>query len=172
MVILLFAVLGVALQLNRQLSDQQQIALNRITHIAVRNSAQLQREHLRLQAMLMDNAAVLDPEAFTLQRDLVWSRLRILQNPLHSNNTGQTVKALFHTYEVQWEALQPLLDHWVAAKPDERTQLDLLSKMTAAEQVLNDMLTASQHAFEVMKLVSACAMSRRESCRAAAPQCR
>ena len=41
MVILLLAVLGLALQLNRQLADQQQVSLNQIVHLAVRNSAQL-----------------------------------------------------------------------------------------------------------------------------------
>lgn len=148
MVILLFAVLGVALQLNRQLSDQQHITLNQIAHVAVRNSAQLQREHLRFLAMLVNNARDRDLQAFALQRDLVWSRLRILENPRYSNNTNQTTRGLLYTYRLQWEALQPLLNQWLAQQPDERRRIDLITRMNEAEQVINDLLTTSQHAFE------------------------
>ena len=82
MVILLLAVLGLALQLNRQLADQQQVSLNQIVHLAVRNSAQLQREHLRLQVLIERGMHDFDLQKITTQRNLVWSRLRVLENPV------------------------------------------------------------------------------------------
>lgn len=146
MVILLFAVLGVALQLNRQLSDQQHMALNQIAHVAVRNNAQLQREHLRLQAMLMNDTEDME-QAFAVQRDLVWSRLRVLQNSRNWNNASQTMTELLLTYQVQWEALQPGIDQWLATQP-KPPPTDLLAKMIEAEQVLNDLQTVAQQTFE------------------------
>ena len=147
MVILLFAVLGVAVQLNRQLSDQQQVTVNRIAHVAVRNSAQLQREHLRLQALLMSNPAQIEPKAILLQRDLVWSRLRILENPLHREHASPVLNALLHDYRVQWEALQPLLDRWLAEQPRDPASAALLTDMRRGELIANELITASQHSF-------------------------
>lgn len=148
LVILLFAVLGVALQLNRQLSDQQQVSVNRITHFAIRNSAQLQREHLRLQALLMSNPAQIEPKAVLLQRDLVWSRLRVLENPIHLEHATPMQKTLLQDYRVQWEALQPLLERWLTAQPRNPAPAKLMTDMRSGELIANDLITASQHGFE------------------------
>lgn len=153
MVILLLAVLGVALQLNRQLSDQQQVSVNRIAQVAVRNSAQLQREHLRLQALLMSNPVSIEPKAILLQRDLVWSRLRVLENPLHREHASPVLNALLHDYRVQWEALQPLLARWLAEQPRNPASAELLTDMSRGELIANDLITVSQHDFEDRMMV-------------------
>ncbi|MEZ4728827.1 MAG: response regulator [Caldilineaceae bacterium] len=148
MVILLLAVLGLALQVNRQLADQQQVSLNRIAHVAVRNVAQIQREHLRLKAQIMQDVDQLDQQSLTMQRDLVWSRLRILENPRHSGEASATVKALLQAYRVQWEQIQPLLDLWMTDPSAAPIRNTLIEEIDQSEKILNDLVSASQHSFE------------------------
>lgn len=145
---LLFAVLGVALQLHRQLSDQQQGSVNRIVQVAVHNSAQLQREHLHLQALLMRNPAQSELKAILLQRDLVWRRLHSLENPLHREYASPVLNALLHDYRVQWEGLQPLLARWLAEHPRKPASAALLTGLRRGELIANDLMTGSQHDFE------------------------
>ncbi len=148
MVILLLTMLGLALQLNRQFANQQQVALYRFSHGVVRHTAQLQREHLRLQALLMSSSESFDRAEIKAQRDLVWSRIRVLENPRHLGDTNQEAKALLSKYRLRWEALQPALDQWVAIGPDQGQPVAIIAKMQDAEKLLNEMVSVSHHAFE------------------------
>ena len=147
-IILLFAILGIANQINGQLVEQQQVTLSQIADAAVRNSAQLQREHLRLQLLLMNAPADLDRQAFAMQRSLVWSRLRVLENPLHIDNATPEMKAILHDYRVQWETLQPTIDDWLEQQTGVSPAVDLLDKMAKSEQLINELIKAGQHSFE------------------------
>ncbi|MCE7988345.1 MAG: response regulator [Caldilinea sp. CFX5] len=148
MVILLLTMLGVALQLNRQFADQQQIALYRFSHGVVRHTAQLQREHLRLQALLMSSTEYFVRAELQAQRDLVWSRIRILENPRHLEDTSQDTKALLLAYRRQWEALQPALAQWLADAPPQAQPAELIANMEDAEKLLNEMVSVGHHGFE------------------------
>lgn len=147
MVVILFAILGLAVQLNRQISDQQQISINRIAYVTIRNFAQLQREHLRLYALLEHSTHDLDVQSLTEQRDLVWSRLRILENSRNAEALTPAAKNLLQSYRVQWEAVQPVLD----LSSHERTaevMHTLLTELEQTEKTINEAISISQHDFE------------------------
>ena len=148
MVILLLAVLGLALQLNRQLSDQQQVNINRIAHAMVRHIAQLQREHLRLYAIAARSDEQIDEEQFARQRDLVWSRLRILENPRIIDEEEVELRRLRQVYRAQWEAMQPQLARWQAGPTAQAARNELAAQMEEAEKTINAMLLVSQAHFE------------------------
>lgn len=148
MIVLLLAALALALQLNRQLAEQQQVKIYGLAQGVVRNSAQLQREHLRLKALLAGDVDHIDLKAITDQRNLVWSRLRILENPLHISNTSAASQSLLHDYRLHWEALQPVLDRWLSTQPRQPAPVELITGMTEGEKLVNSLLTVSHHDFE------------------------
>ncbi len=148
MVILLLGVLGLALQLNRQLADQQQVNINRIAHAMVRHVAQMQREHLRLYTFIVRNAEQTDEEAFARQNDLVWSRLRVLENPRVIRDDQIKLKNLLQDYRRLWEAIQPELAQWQAGTISQTELTNLVAQMEDAEKIINAMLLVSQENFE------------------------
>jgi PAS domain S-box-containing protein len=148
MVILLVAALGLALQINRQLSNQQQITLYRLAHGVVRNAAQLQREHIRLQALISQDLDRFDPKEITAQQALVWSRLKILENARHHQYTSNATKVLLRTYRKRWEALQPQLAQWLSLESLHPAPATLLTAMNEGEKVTNDLVSRSHHDFE------------------------
>lgn len=114
----------------------------------MRNSAQLQREHLRLQLLLMNDPADIDQQAFAMQRSLVWSRLRVLENHLYIDNATPEMKAFLHDYRIQWETLQPTIDDWLEQQAGVSPAVGLLDKMGKSEQLINELIKAGQHSFE------------------------
>lgn len=148
MVILLLTMLGLALQLNRQFANQQQIALYRFSHGVVRHTAQLQREHLRLQALLISSPEHFDRAKIKAQHDLVWSRIRVLENPRHLGDTSQEAKALLNAYRLRWEALQPVLMQWITSGPRPEQPTEIIAQMEDDEKLLNEMVSVSHHGFE------------------------
>ena len=148
MVIVLLAALGLALQLNRQLSQQQQVTLSGLAQGIVRNSAQLQREHLRLKALVTSSVDYRNAKEITDQRNLVWSRLRILENPLHSKDTTPAAQSLLRDYRTHWETLQPLLDDWLATLLSQPAPAELVNRMVEGEKLANTLLTVNHHDFE------------------------
>ncbi|MBX3015635.1 MAG: response regulator [Caldilineaceae bacterium] len=148
MVIALLAILGLAVQLNRQISDQQGMSLNRIAHVSVRNFAQLQREHLRLTALIAAPSQELSRQAISEQGNLVWSRLRVLENSSHFEILTPTVKELLYAYRTSWVELQPDLRLWLQGNSNETLQAALLVKLDAAEKVINQAIAESQLDYE------------------------
>ena len=147
-VILLVAALGLALQINRQLSNQQHVTLYRLAHGVVRNAAQLQREHIRLQALIMQATDGLDSTKIQAQQALIWSRLKVLENARHHQYTSDEAKALLRTYRQQWEALQPQFVQWLSAEPLQLAPPVLLEQMDEQEKLTNDLVSRSHHDFE------------------------
>lgn len=146
--IVFLLILVLAFQLNRQIAEQQQASISHIAHATVRHVAQLQREHLRLYALLVHGNEPLQPEQFVLQRDLVWSRLRVLENPRHFKNLDPEVQHLIHAYRIEWQGVQLELDHWQQGVIDPHFQSALLTRMESMEQILNSTVSSSQHHFE------------------------
>jgi len=148
MVILLLAVLGLALQLNRQLADQQQVNISRIAHAMVRHIAQLQREHLRLYALIGRGNDQIDADSIAAQQDLVWSRLRVLENPRVIEDEERELKSLLQEYRTQWETLQPTIARWQAGVAVQTERDELAAQMEEAEKIVYSMILISQEHFE------------------------
>lgn len=148
MVVILIAILGLAVQLNRQISDQQKISINRIAHVTVRNFAQLQREQLRLSVLIERSASEFARQPIILQRDLVWSRLRVLENPRHIQAIMPEVNELLQAYRTDWVALQPLLEQWLQDHTAQALRTELLTALEKNEKRVNQAISLSQLSYE------------------------
>ncbi len=144
----MLGILVLAFQLNRQLADQQQVIVNRLAHAAVRHAGQLQREHLRLYALIAATTDTVDPEAFQLQWDLVESQIRVLRNTLDLVVPPPKVEDLYQEYLEHWQAIQPELDLWKTDPQNRARKNQILTEMTKFERSVNLMTTDLQLLFE------------------------
>lgn len=148
LVMIVLAILITAFQINRQLYDQQQVIVGRLSQAAVRHTAQLQREHLRLYVLIEATTNVLDEDEFDLQRNLVESRLRILKTTLETSETTQQSYELYHAYVADWEALQPLLTQWQLDPGDQVLKSDIAALLSGAELSINHIAMLTQMSVE------------------------
>ncbi len=146
--LLVLAILVVAFQINQQLYDQQQIISGRLARTASRQVAQLQREHLRLYAMIEGTRDVVNTTAFQLQLDLVQSRIKIMQNIVFAGNADQEMHELYNTYDEGWRALEPQMIAWQAAPEDPQLRVRVTTEMAGIELEINRLSTLVQLAFE------------------------
>lgn len=144
----MLAVLILAFQLNRQLYDQQQVIVNRLAHAGVRHVGQLQREELRFYALVAGTRDQLDEAQFVLQRDLVNSRILVLQNTLAAVNPPPEIQARYSAYTQQWVALQPAIEAWRANPSDRARKNQIMTTLAATELVANQLATDLQALFE------------------------
>ena len=148
MVIILIAILGIALQLNRQLSDQQQANLNNIANSSIRNAAQLQRENLRLYAIISGTDSKVDTNRLKLQRDLVDSRIKVLNKTLYAASPSAEVQQLYLRYVTHWQTVEPLLATWQQQPQNLTRKADLLIQLDASDKIVNQLVSATQLHFE------------------------
>ncbi len=148
MVIVLIAILGLALQLNRQLSDQQQANLNGIANASIRNAAQLQRENLRLYALINGIDGALDEDGLALQSDLVASRIVVLSKSLKVADSYPEVKQLYLHYVAHWHGVELLLDSWRRQPQNRVRKAAVLARLDELDKIVNQLVTATQHHFE------------------------
>ncbi len=146
--IALLGTLLLAFQLNRQLSDQQQVIVNRMAHAAVRHTGQLQREHLRFYSLIATTTDTVDEKAFQLQWDLVESRIRVLKNTLDSVTPPPKIEGLYQNYQEQWLVLQPEIEQWKADPSNRTRRQQILTTMADAELYVNLMAAEFQSLFE------------------------
>ncbi len=148
LMLIVLAILITAFQINRQLFDQEQVIVGRIAHTAARQIAQLQREHLRLYALIEGTQSTLDEVAFQLQRDLVQSRIIILRSTLIEGDINGEMSNLYSGYAEGWQALQPQLGAWPAAPNDLLIKQQITTTMVELERALNHTSTLAQLALE------------------------
>lgn len=146
--IIVLAILVVAFQINRQLYDQQQVIVGRLAHAAVRHTAQLQREHLRLFAMIEATRETLDEAPLELQRNLVESRLRIMQTTLQTSEMDQEMYALYDNYAERWYALEPQIILWQGDPNNVVRKEQIIMTLEEIELNLNQISTLAQLSFE------------------------
>ncbi len=146
--ILLLAMIGFAIILNRQLVVQRQSALARAEYKSVNNIAQLDREHLRLYALIQRGANGFDRAAFNQQRNLVFSRLSTLQNSYNGITSRQEGQHQLQLYNEQWAGIQTELETWAANPQNETERAKLLVKFRDLELLINEMMRATQISFE------------------------
>jgi len=147
LVIVLIGILGLAIQLNRQLSGQQQADLNFITNSSIRNAAQLQRENLRLLALLNNRQAGIDHEALQQQRDLLNSRVLIFGNTLKLNIYTPALQQTYQDVIKQWQRIDPMLAHW-SQHPNEITRETIIARLNQLDLTVNHLVSATQLHFE------------------------
>ncbi len=148
MVIVLIAILGLALQLNRQLSDQQQANLNGIANASIRNAAQLQRENLRLYALINGIDGELDEKRLALQSDLVASRITVLRKTLKVADSSLQVKQLFLRYVARWQGMESLLDNWRQQPQNLAHKAAVLASLDELDKIANQLVSVTQLHFE------------------------
>jgi len=148
---LMLAVIGVlifAFQINQQLYEQQQAIVGRLAHAAVRHTAQLQREHLRLYAIIEGTRDTVIESGFQAQQDLVESRIRVMESTVLASDPPAQVYALYDDYVAGWLALQPLLNTWRVDPQNELAKEELTEAMREVERSANGILILVQASFE------------------------
>lgn len=140
LLILLLAMLGISYWANRQLAVDQQSLVNRTLQAASHPAAQLLREHLRLYALIKAAGPDLEPQTLAFQRDLVQSRVRILQVTLVPLSPPTTIRIHIDRYTEQWLALQPLLTAWSEDLQNEALQQQIVTAMETMELESNQLL--------------------------------
>ncbi|MCB0109880.1 MAG: hypothetical protein KDE53_28350, partial [Caldilineaceae bacterium] len=147
--IILLGIMVIVFQLNRQLYDQQQVISNRLAHAVVRHTGQLQREHLRLWGIIAATNDHLDQELYGNQRDLVQSRIRVLEVTLTTANAPDGAWQEYHDYLAGWDALQPLLLQWQKDPQNVGLKTQIGEQMAAAELHANQSAAIVQTSFEL-----------------------
>lgn len=148
LVIVLIGILSLALQLNRQLSDQQQANLNVIANASIRNAAQLQRENLRLIALLNSVQTVTYDKELKLQRDLVNSRVLVLRNTLKVSGSSTEVKQVYTQVVQQWQVVDAAINEWSKQPQDQPLKSALAAQLNEQDRTINQLVIATQLHFE------------------------
>lgn len=146
--IVLLAILVLAFQLNRQLFDQQQVIVNRLSHAAVRHAGQLQREHLRFYNIILNTRENLDQDTYDLQHNLLQSRINILKTTLKAANPPEETWKLYDNYVQEWDELQLLLLEWQTNPQNENLTVEIGHRMADAELNINQIASDVQTTFE------------------------
>jgi signal transduction histidine kinase/ActR/RegA family two-component response regulator len=148
LMMLVLVILGITFLVGRQLYNQQQVIVGRAAHAAVRHTAQLQREHLRLLNIIVSTGGTLDLAQFQFQQGLVESRIAVLRNTLSAINPPQEAIDLYEQYVKEWQALQPQLVAWAAEPGDLARKALIVSALENAELHVNNISTLVQLSFE------------------------
>jgi signal transduction histidine kinase/ActR/RegA family two-component response regulator len=146
--LIVLTILVVSFQVNRQLYDQRQVLAGREARTSSRQITQLQREHLRLYALIGQSSETIDIEQVMLQRALLESRIKVMYNTLETGQGMQEMQLLYEEYATDWQALQPLLTAWQARPSDAARKTAVLATLTAMERKINRAATAVQLIFE------------------------
>ncbi|MFN8489562.1 MAG: response regulator [Caldilineaceae bacterium] len=139
---------GFTFMLERQLVIQRQSAIARSEYKAVHNAAQLDRELLRLYAIVEGGASEFDQHNFTLQRDLVESRIKIYENAYNGLRSSQEIQQRLGLYRTEWTNLQSQLDTWAAAPGNNQVRNELRTKLRALEVLVDQIIHDNQHVIE------------------------
>jgi len=142
-------ILIVAFQINRQLYEQQQINVGRLNQASVRHTTQLQREHLRLYAMIKGNTGeAVDEQKFQLQQDLLESRLKVLKTTLFAMETTEEADILYQEYVDTWQRLKPQIAEWQRDPQNILLKTQIIETMETVEVKVNNIATLVQMEFE------------------------
>ncbi len=148
LMLVVIIILIAAFAINQQLYDQQEAIIGRLAHAAVRHTAQLQREHLRLMGIIEGTRDVLDEATFQAQKDLVESRMNVMKITVLTSDPPQEVYVLYGDYVAGWLALQPLFEAWQHDPQDAALKTQILREMEAIELKANGILILVQASFE------------------------
>lgn len=144
----LLALIGFALYLNRQLVVQRQSAFARAEYTSVHHVAQLNREHLRLYALIQADPVDFVPATFTQQRNLVNSRVTVLVNLYQGIYQPNLEPPELPMYAQAWTALQEPLDALTADPANSTLRHQLLAQFMEMELLINTMMRNRQLSFE------------------------
>jgi len=144
----LLALMVVAFQLNRQLYDQEQVDVSRLAHTAHDQTAQLQREHLRLHVLFEGASDQFDADLFQRQLDRVESQLRLVQESLLPSNPSKEINDHYYQYVTGWWELQAQLATWQADRENLAHKAQIRAQMRECEGHLDGITTLVQQSLE------------------------
>lgn len=121
---------------------QSQVQAQEITtHLSPRPYMQLQRELLRLRILVVGDPLAFDLAAVKLQRALVESRFHYAQGASVREKANDEINQRVDEVLAHWDALQPILDTWLANPQDFTARNQLNIALTSAEVEVNEIAT-------------------------------
>jgi len=139
--LLLLAMFSTALNLVQHLQRQNNLLENDLAR-SIRPIAQLQREVLRLFVLAQNADQGISNEQFTLQMNLVSSRLTAMQRH-YTNYKSEVVLKQSLQIEAKWQRLQAILNSWLNNPKNKGQQAKLDEELTELELMINEL--QSQH---------------------------
>jgi len=132
------ALLAVIAALGLGASQQAQLgATAQSVGDAGRVVVQLQRETLRLLALVRQDPESLDDKAVELQIALLKSRFGIVSQPLIRSSIPPSIVTALDQIQANWTDMQPLVTQWQANPKDRDTQAKLAERLAAMEIDIN-----------------------------------
>lgn len=142
LVFLLAAITVGGINLANHLKGQDELLTSGLNR-SERGLCQLDREVLRLAAMVLASHTGFDLEAANLQRNLVESRLGVIRKHHISSDLGPELAAELDEFVQAWDALQPGLSGWLQSPQNAELQAALYSQLVDFELIVNDL--ANRH---------------------------
>jgi signal transduction histidine kinase len=102
-----------------------------------RSVVQMQRETLRMIALVSADPENFDANDVQLQRDLIASRFNLIETPLSRSYFPPDILTQIDTFQAQWNDLQPLLDKWQNNPQNTEVQAQLVASLTELEVSMN-----------------------------------
>ncbi|MEM7348067.1 MAG: SpoIIE family protein phosphatase [Chloroflexota bacterium] len=137
-ILLIFMVfLGTSLVL--QFQQQVEFAESGVT-LSLRPITQLQRELLRLTALVQADTDEFDSMVVELQKGFVESRFQVIPDTL-TQDVGPEELVLFNEVETKWQSLQPLLEQWQADPTNPTLRISLIEGLVETEFLINNLVS-------------------------------
>lgn len=152
MILVLITIFALALQLNRQSTIWQEVALNQKAHDIVYHAGELTRYQSRLAAMLAEGILL---EAHTLaayraeiNREL--QRLDSITTTDESQRPSMTLMMnLILQYRTQWNGLQPGLEQLITMPADQQLDQEIQLQLVEMDQLLEQLVQEGQALYAV-----------------------
>lgn len=145
-VLLFLAIIFLCITFLRQIHIQNQ-NYQVGTLFSDRSASQLQRETLHMWA-LVANPNLVHEDAYTLQLNLLQSRLNILEDSLNKIRPTAEIRTQYAAIMTAWEELAPVIANRDAVLNDAAFQADVLMQLEAMELHVNEMARL----YEVLRL--------------------
>jgi signal transduction histidine kinase len=139
--LLLLALFASALNFVLHLQRQNNLLENDLAR-SIRPIAQLQREILRLFVLAQNAEQGISNEQFTLQMNLVSSRLTAMKRH-YTNYKSEVVLKQSLQIEAKWQRLEAILKSWLNKPKNKGPQAKLYEELTELELMINEL--QSQH---------------------------
>lgn len=147
-VVVVIAISYLTVQLRYYFHEESNFTSTNTVLVPGRAIGQVQRELLKLQHVMLQNQFTFDEEQVMLQKSIVTSRIKILNQPFYTRATGEkTSKKLAEFYAV-WEALQPQFELWLRNTSDLEVAKHITDQLVELELIINDTMLVSTRDYQ------------------------
>ena len=152
MILVLITIFALALQLNRQSSIWQEVALNQKAHDIVYHAGELTRYQSRL-AVLLAEEIPLEAQTLTTYRAAINRELQRLTS-ITTTDEAQipsmtTMTNLIRQYRTQWDGLQSALEQLSVMPADQQLGQELQMQLAEMDQLLEQLVQGGQVLYAV-----------------------